>query len=96
MHEADADTSAGAGDELAREMAAFDASRAWTTEKLLKESAMERTELVTDAAGRRYIRKYIDLEGAADAGSADAGGEPAAGAGVGAALMTKVALFVPV
>ena len=80
---ADADTSAGAGDELAREMAAFDASRAWTTEKLLKESAMERTELVTDAAGRRYIRKYIDLEGAADAGSADAGGEPAAGAGVG-------------
>ena len=82
---ADADTSAGAGDELAREMAAFDASRAWTTEKLLKESAMERTELVTDAAGRRYIRKYIDLEGAADAGSADAGGEPAAGAGVGVA-----------
>ena len=85
MHEADADTSAGAGDELAREMAAFDASRAWTTEKLLKESAMERTELVKDAAGRRYIRKYIDLEGAADAGSADAGGEPAAGAGVGVA-----------
>ena len=83
---ADADTSAGAGDKLAREMAAFDASRAWTTEKLLKESAMERTELVTDAAGRRYIRKYIDLEGAADAGSADAGGEPAAGAGVGAGV----------
>ncbi len=73
----------GAGDELAREMAAFDASRAWTTEKLLKESAVERTELVADASGRRYIRKYIDLEGASDAGSAGTGESSTVGAGAG-------------
>ncbi len=71
---------AGAADELAREMAAFDATRAWSTEELLKESPMERTELVADAAGQRYIRKYIDLAGTRDEGESPGGADAAGNA----------------
>ncbi len=69
-----------AADELAREMAAFDATRAWSTEELLKESPMERTELVADAAGQRYIRKYIDLAGTRDEGESPGGADAAGNA----------------
>ncbi len=62
-----------ADDELARQMAAFNETRTFTTEKLLKESGVERTELVRGADGRRYVRKYIDLGGGRDGGRGDSG-----------------------
>lgn len=46
-------------DELTEQMAAFDRDRGYVTQALLKQGVAERTELVEDASGRRYVRKYL-------------------------------------
>lgn len=49
-------------DELSEQMAAFERASRFEMRCLLKENASERTELVSDAAGTLYVRKYLDVE----------------------------------
>ena len=49
-------------DELSAQMRAFDKVSQLTLVKLLKENEFERTELVEDGEGTRYVRKYLDVE----------------------------------
>ena len=71
-------------DELAAEMERFGRADSYTTIELLKESGIERTELVRDAAGRRFVRKYIDMAGGpcARAGAGAAAARAGAGTGI--------------
>ena len=49
-------------DGLDEQLEAFDRDRSYKTERLLKENDLERTEVVCDARGERYIRKYISVQ----------------------------------
>ena len=46
-------------DTLAEELDAWEQTDDYTTQRLLKEGEFERTELVADAAGRLFVRKYL-------------------------------------
>ena len=49
----------GGADALAEELGAWEQTDDYTTQRLLKEGEFERTELVADAAGRLFVRKYL-------------------------------------
>lgn len=50
------------GDELIEQMKAYERVSQFNTQCLLKENEFERTELVSDADGMCYIRKYLDVD----------------------------------
>ncbi|MDY5661695.1 MAG: hypothetical protein SPG07_03625, partial [Coriobacteriales bacterium] len=43
-------------------VSAYDDASRYTTVQLLKDNRLERTELVEDAAGKRYVRKFLQVE----------------------------------
>jgi serine/threonine protein kinase len=45
--------------ELASQLQAVDFDNSFTTQEVIKESVVEKTELVVDGNGNRYIRKYL-------------------------------------
>ena len=49
-------------DELIEQMKAYERVSQFNTQCLLKENEFERTELVSDAGGMCYIRKYLDVD----------------------------------
>ena len=49
-------------DDIDAFVSAYDAASRFTTVQLLKDNRLERTELVEDAAGKRYVRKFLQVE----------------------------------
>ena len=49
-------------DDIDAFVSAYDDVSRYTTVQLLKDNRLERTELVEDAAGKRYVRKFLQVE----------------------------------
>lgn len=49
-------------DDIDAFVSAYDDASRFTTVQLLKDNRLERTELVEDAAGKRYVRKFLQVE----------------------------------
>lgn len=49
-------------DDIDAFVSAYDDASRYTTVQLLKDNRLERTELVEDAAGKRYVRKFLQVE----------------------------------
>lgn len=49
-------------DDIDAFVSAFDDASSYSTVQLLKDNRLERTELVEDAAGKRYVRKFLQVE----------------------------------